>query len=219
MGSSLLQLIALAAVAIYLIFRLRNTLGTRDGFENPTRRAPRSPHLSSVRSEPEEAEVDYEITQFADAESSTAKALAGMKQAEPGFSVEEFVSGARVAYEQILIGFAKGEIEDLESYLAEEVYRSFKETVDARSKEGHNYEAKFVGLRETKLVSAEFDAEESRAEIGMQFVGEVVSYVTDAEGAIVEGDPDTIRRQKDSWIFSRRMGSSDPNWELVATGE
>ena len=194
-------------------------MGTRDGFENPTRRAPRSPHLSSARSEPEEAEVDYEITQFADAESSTAKALAGMKQAEPGFSVEEFVSGARVAYEQILIGFAKGEIEDLEPYLAEEVYRSFKETVDARSKEGHNYEAKFVGLRETKLVSAEFDAEESRAEIGMQFVGEVVSYVTDAEGAIVEGDPDTIRRQKDSWIFSRRMGSNDPNWELVATGE
>ena len=216
MGSSLLQLIALAAVAIYLIFRLRNTLGTRDGFEKPTRRAP---HLSSVRSEPEEAEVDYEITQFADAESSTARALADMKRAEPGFSVEEFVSGARVAYQQILIGFAKGKIEELEAFLAEDVYKSFKETVDARSKEGHSYEAKFVGLRETKLVSAEFDTDESRAEIGMQFVGEVVSYVTDTEGAIVEGDPDTIRRQKDSWIFARRMGSNDPNWELVATGE
>ncbi|MCE2523760.1 MAG: Tim44 domain-containing protein [Rhodobacteraceae bacterium] len=219
MGSSLLQLIALAAVAIYLVFRLRNTLGTRDGFENPTRRTPRTPQVHSSPSEPEEAEVDYEITQFADAGSSTAIALAAMKQAEPGFSVEDFVAGARAAYEQILIGFAKGEIEDLKPFLALEVYESFKETVDARNQEGHSYEAKFVGLRETKLVNAEIDAADSRAEIGMQFVGEVISYVTDAEGNIVEGDPETIRRQRDSWIFARRMGSSDPNWELVATGE
>ena len=219
MGSSLLQLIALAAVAIYLIVRLRNTLGTRDGFENPARRAPRSPHVASPSSEAEEAEVDFEITQFADADSSIAAALAAMKQTEPGFSVEEFVSGARAAYEIILIGFAKGEIEDLEPFLADEVYDSFRDTIDARSKEGHSYEAKFIGLRESKLVNAEFDPRNGKAEIGMQFVGEVVSYVTDPDGKIVEGDPDAIRRQRDSWIFSRRMGSSDPNWELVATGE
>ncbi len=219
MGSSLLQLIALAAVAIYLIVRLRNSLGTRDGFENPARRAPRSPHVASPSSEAEEAEVDFEITQFADADSSIAAALAAMKQAEPGFSVEEFVSGARAAYEIILIGFAKGEIEDLEPFLADEVYDSFRDTIDARSKEGHSYEAKFIGLRESKLVNAEFDPRNGKAEIEMQFVGEVVSYVTDPDGKIVEGDPDTIRRQRDSWIFSRRMQSNDPNWELVATGE
>ena len=219
MGSSLLQLIALAAVAIYLIVRLRNSLGTRDGFENPARRAPRSPHVASPSSEAEEAEVDFEITQFADADSSIAAALAAMKQAEPGFSVEEFVSGARAAYEIILIGFAKGEIEDLEPFLADEVYDSFRDTIDARSKEDHSYEAKFIGLRESKLVNAEFDPRNGKAEIEMQFVGEVVSYVTDPDGKIVEGDPDTIRRQRDSWIFSRRMQSNDPNWELVATGE
>ena len=219
MGSSLLQLIALAAVAIYLIVRLRNTLGTRDGFENPSRRVPRSPHVTSPSSEAEEAEVDFEITQFADADSSIAAALAAMKQAEPGFSVEEFVSGSRAAYEIILIGFAKGEIEELEPFLADEVYDSFRDTIDARSKEGHSYEAKFIGLRESKLVNAEFDPRNGKAEIGMQFLGEVVSYVTDPDGNIVEGDPDTIRRQRDSWIFSRRMGSNDPNWELVATGE
>ena len=52
----------------------------------------------------------------------------------------------------------------------------------------------------------------------MRFVGEVVSYVTDADGEVIEGDPDTVRRQRDSWTFARNMGSRDPNWVLVATG-
>ncbi len=36
---------------------------------------------------------------------------------------------------------------------------------------------------------------------------------------IVEGDPSTIKRQRDVWTFGRVMGSDDPNWQLVATGE
>jgi predicted lipid-binding transport protein (Tim44 family) len=36
---------------------------------------------------------------------------------------------------------------------------------------------------------------------------------------VVEGDPNEIRRQKDVWTFSRNMGSADPNWQLVETGE
>ena len=36
MSNPMLQLIVLAAIAIFLILRLRNVLGTRDGFE-PTK--------------------------------------------------------------------------------------------------------------------------------------------------------------------------------------
>jgi hypothetical protein len=36
MSSSLIQLIVLAGIAIFLVLRLRNVLGTRDGFEKPT---------------------------------------------------------------------------------------------------------------------------------------------------------------------------------------
>ncbi len=219
MGNSLLQLIALAAVAIYLIFRLRNTLGSRDGYEKPNAPQSRSPGPMPRHAEPEDAVIDFEISQFADAGSPTAKALAAMKESEPSFSVEEFVNGARGAYEMILIGFAKGEIEDLQPFLATEVYNSFEQTIEARASEGHNYQASFVGLRETKLVSAEFDHSTSRAEIGMEFVGEVTSWVTDSDDEVIEGDPETVRRQRDSWIFARHMGSNDPNWELVATGE
>ena len=35
----------------------------------------------------------------------------------------------------------------------------------------------------------------------------------------IEGDAKKIKRQKDSWTFARTMGSDDPNWKLIATGE
>ena len=53
----------------------------------------------------------------------------------------------------------------------------------------------------------------------MRFVGELTSVVRDRGGDIVEGSATDIKRQRDVWTFSRKMGANDPNWLLVATGE
>jgi predicted lipid-binding transport protein (Tim44 family) len=45
----------------------------------------------------------------------------------------------------------------------------------------------------------------------------LTSVVRNADGQVVEGDPNEIKRQRDVWTFARHMGASDPNWELVAT--
>ena len=118
----------------------------------------------------------------------------------------------------ILIGFAKGEIEDLEPFLSDDVLDSFEETLSYRESENRNFEAKLVRLREVKLLSAEFGASDGSAEIEMSFDSDVISYVTDEDGNVVEGDSEKARRQKDLWVFARRMGSHNPNWQLVATG-
>ena len=62
-----------------------------------------------------------------------------------------------------------------------------------------------------------FDKDTNQAEITMKFVGELTSVVRDRGGDIIEGNPNTVKRQKDSWTFARVMGSDDPNWLLVAT--
>ena len=53
----------------------------------------------------------------------------------------------------------------------------------------------------------------------MRFVGEMVTVVRDSDHRIVEGDPNEVRREHDHWTFGRRLGASDPNWLLIATGE
>ena len=40
MGSQMIQIIILAGIALFLILRLRNVLGTREGFEKPPEVAP-----------------------------------------------------------------------------------------------------------------------------------------------------------------------------------
>lgn len=216
MESPLIQLLVLAGIAVFLILRLKSVLGTRDGFE----KAPET--LTEKRSSRPDLEVieggpDLDITDYVEDGSAQATALAAMKRAEPSFQVGDFVQGARGAYEMILMGFEKGELDNLQSFLAEDVFESFVEAVSQREDQGLTIEAEFIGVRETAVTNASFDENTRVAEITMRFIGELTSTVRDRDGEIVEGDPKAIKRQKDTWVFARSMGEDDPNWQLVAT--
>jgi predicted lipid-binding transport protein (Tim44 family) len=140
-----------------------------------------------------------------------------MKRVEPSFSVSEFVQGARGAYEMIVMGFEKGNLDEIQPFLAEDVFETFVSVVSAREDQGLTIEAEFIGVRETTLTDVSFDKDTNEAEITMKFIGELTSVVRDRGGDIIEGNPNTVKRQKDSWTFARVMGKDDPNWLLVAT--
>ena len=89
--------------------------------------------------------------------------------------------------------------------------------VAAREDQGLKIESEFVGVRETSLQDVDFDKDTNRAEITMRFVGELTSVVRDKDGKVIEGSPTAVKRQKDTWVFARTMGSDDPNWLLVST--
>lgn len=217
MNSAIIQLLVLAGIAVFLILRLRSVLGTREGFEKPPVPAPGP----SVRRDFEviEGGPDSDIIDHVPDGSDSAKALAAMKLAEPGFSVGEFLHGARGAYEMILMAFEQGTLEDVQGFLSPEVYDSFAEVLQMREDQGLSVEANFVGVRELTLKDATFDRETSEAELTIKFVGELTSVVRNKADEIIEGSPSEIKRQRDVWTFARGMGTDDPNWQLVATGE
>lgn len=220
MNSPLLQLLVLAGIAVFLILRLKSVLGTREGFEKPA--SERSSPVANGRArnfEVIEGGPDPDITDHVPTGSPSADALARMKAIEPDFGVSDFLQGARGAYEMILMGFERGELAEIKPFLSDEVYDTFAEVVEARENQGLKVEAEFVGVRELTLEEAEFDQGTSLGEVTVRFVAEMTSVVRDAGGEIVEGEPGKIKRQKDVWTFARKMGSDDPNWHLVATGE
>ena len=216
MNSPLIQLLVLAGIAIFLILRLKSVLGTREGFEKPP-----VPNQSAKSSRPDfeviEGGSDHDITDHVDPDSDAAKELAAMKRVEPGFSLTDFIQGARGAYEMIVMGFERGNLDEIQPYLAEDVFETFVSVVSDREDKGLKITAEFIGIRETRVQEVNFDRATNRAEITMRFVGELTSDVRDEGGDIIEGSETTAKRQKDSWTFARTMGEDDPNWLLVAT--
>jgi predicted lipid-binding transport protein (Tim44 family) len=220
MGSQMIQIIILAGIALFLILRLRNVLGTRQGYEKPQSAPTTVPARRSDRSFDviEGGSVDPDIADVTDPESPTGQALAAMKKIDRDFTVADFAHGARAAYEMIVMAYENGDLDTLRQYLSPEVYEPFAASIEARKAKGLSVEASFAGVREVKLTDARFDAATNEGDITMRFVGELTSVVRDPEGRIVEGAPNELKQQKDVWTFTRNMASDNPNWQLTGTG-
>lgn len=219
MGSQMVQIIILAGIALFLILRLRNVLGTREGFEKP--RSVEAP-VPARREHPfeviEGGPADVDIAHHVELDSAAGRAFTKMKEVDADFSVTDFAHGARAAYEMIVMAYENGDLDALRDFLAPEVYDSFREAIEGRRAKGYTVEAQFSGVREVKIIDASFDDASHEADITVRFLGELTSVVKDAEGRIVEGAPGELKQQRDIWTFSRDMASQDPNWLLAGTG-
>ncbi|MFV0360951.1 Tim44/TimA family putative adaptor protein [Tropicimonas sp.] len=219
MSAAVIQLLVLAGIAIFLILRLRSVLGTREGFEKPPLPAERAGPADRRDFEVIEGGPDRDITDHVPEGSDAAQALARMKRIEPGFSVGEFLQGARGAYEMILMAFEHGNIDQVAPFLDQDVEQAFRDVIVQREGQGLSIQSSFVGVRELALVDAELDTGTDMAEITVRFVGEMTHIVRNAAGEVIEGSETEIKRQRDVWTFARKMGTGDPNWKLIATGE
>lgn len=218
MSSQMIQIIILAAVLLFLVLRVRNVLGTRDGFE-PDENAPPPAGPKKRRFDVIEGGPDYDIGDFVEAGSDTARALASMKRAEPSFSVDEFLRGARSFHEMVLMAYEKGNLDEVQGFLAPDVLQAFEAGIAARHEQGLTVDATILGIREAKLTNATYNASSGHAELDLHFVAEMTSEIRGRDGKIVEGNDSTVRREVSDWTFARIMGSDDPNWQLIATGE
>jgi predicted lipid-binding transport protein (Tim44 family) len=217
MNNTILQLLILAGVALFLIFRLKNVLGTRDGFE------PKGKDVDSTKIEERkntedssENNLDEEATEYLFDDKNSANALTKIKEIEKNFSLTDFLGGAGSAYEMILMAFQSGKISPVETFLSADVKENFEEAIQARELKGLSIEADFIGLRDTAVKNISF--RDRVAEISVSFLADVKSVVKNNNGEIIEGEEADTKKQFDVWVFSREIGSDNPNWILVETG-
>ena len=216
MNSSLIQLLVLAGIAVFLILKLRSVLGTREGFEKPPQ--PVDDSRPRPKFEVIEGGPDRDITDNI-TDPASVSALASMKGADPAFNVTDFLKGARGAYEMILLDFDKGDLARIRPFLGDDVAATFAEAITDRQDRGLTIASTFGGIRDMALTEATFDDNAKLAEVTVRFTGELSRTVRDKTGAVIEGSPTAIIRQRDTWTFGRRMGTGDPNWQLTATGD
>ena len=218
MNNTIIQLLVLAGVALFLIIRLRNVLGTRGGFE-PNNENKKTAKLDTKENLEviEDGLVD-DITDYLPGDKESAEALKKIKHQVPEFSLTEFIGGAASAYEMILMAFQSGDIDSVDNLLGAEVKTNFGEAIIDRKQKGLIIESEFIGLRDTAIKSVFFNEKKSSAEISVSFLADIKSVVKNSTGEIIEGENAEIKKQFDIWLFSREVGSDSPNWVLIETG-
>jgi predicted lipid-binding transport protein (Tim44 family) len=233
-GFQFIDIIFFAMIAAFLVLRLRNVLGRRNGLKGQ----PRTPfpfqgqseddatqeqsndnivHLTdpvTEHTEWEEAEPEPEIE--SEPESNLSTGLTQIKRADPSFGEEDFLSGARMAFEMIIDAFATGTVSTLKAMLNSEVFGNFAQAIQNREQAGETLDHTLVGIKTAEIVEAFMDRRD--AAVTVKFVSEQASVTLDADGAVVDGDPSAVNEVTDFWTFARDTGSKDPNWTLVATG-
>ena len=209
-GFPFIDILFFAMVAAFLILRLRSVLGRRTGHEKPPLANHGKPGEDNV------VKLGQRRGEGEDAGTPLEAGLAQIQVTDRTFDPEEFLVGARVAFEQIVDNFAKGEKDNLRPLLSDEVYDNFTSAIDARDRQGHTLETTLVAIKDAELIEARLDSR--IAFLTVKFVTEQINVTRDANDKIIEGDPDHVTQITDIWTFARNTRSRDPNWTLVETG-
>ena len=189
-----IDIILLAMIAGFIFLRLRGILGKKTGFEGKL-----SPQFESIIKNPQMKKTPNKKAVFDD----EAK--------------QEFLKGAKIAYETIITDFSDDDnkLTTSKPLLSKKIYDQFNEALQDRSNRGHYAEITFIGVNSANI--KEHKEVNNILKVTVDFVSEVITCVRDKEKKIISGSPDKIKKIYDSWVFSRDVRSSNPNWQLIDT--
>lgn len=219
-GFPFLDIVLFAMVAAFIILRLRGVLGRRpgNGRSNQGAASRQQSTEENVISLPDRAQDTVESTEpeyASEEEAIVAAGLTEIRLADPRFDAEEFLQGARMAYEMIVAAYAVADDAILRQLLSDEVYENFAGAIQERIAEGYTLETTLLTIHTTDIVEARVSGEV--VEITVKFVADVINVTREENGTVVTGDPDQAQDVTDFWTFAREIRSSDPNWQLVET--
>jgi predicted lipid-binding transport protein (Tim44 family) len=225
-----MDILLFAAVAAFLILRLRSILGRRTGAEDGERWRSRPPERTIERAEqvPDNvtpfpgAAKTVDVTPAAEAaepagDPAVRKGIEQIRRADASFSGDGFVQGARGAFEMIVQAFAQGDTATLKPLLAPDVYEGFAGAIKERLAAKQTLETTLVAILSAEIVDARMDGR--TAYVTVKFVSEQVNVTRDADGNAVDGDATKVTKLTDLWTFARDTRNRDPNWALVRTEE
>jgi predicted lipid-binding transport protein (Tim44 family) len=188
-----IDIILLAMIAGFIFLRLRGILGKKTGFGGKI---------------PNEIEKKFQ-------EISTNPKLSTDK-----FDEEDqkfFLEGAQIAYETIITDFSDSDNKLIASkpLLGIKVYNQFKEALSDRESKGNFAEITFIGIKSAKIKTHK--KVEDSLEVMVDFVSEIITCIKDKNKKIISGDAEKIKTVYDTWVFSKNVKSTNPNWLLIDT--
>ena len=184
------DIIIFAAIAGFIIYRLRSVLGKRSGFQKK--------HTSKNPTINNKVEENKQIPSLLDNELK----LENVYKKVPTFNHKQFLEGAKKAFEIIITSFNNGDKKTLKNLVSKDVFSAFEKAIDQKA---NNPSSQFYSLIIENVADATVNND--TISISINFVSE--QMLNDDEGKII--------KNKDTWTFEKPVNSSSPIWILTQT--
>ena len=183
------DIIVFAGIAAFLIYRLRNVLGKRSGFEKKIfKPQPKEKDINSLKN----------IPQLKESESKLSKAYEVLID----FDHKKFLEGAKFAFETIINAFNNSDKKTLKNLLTKDVFITFENAIEEK-KNNPNYQFYSIVVDEVTDVSVI----DSLINITLKITSEQFK----------DNDETTISKKQDTWTFQKKINSNSPIWLLSST--
>ena len=183
------DIIVFAAIAVFIIYRLRSVLGKRTGFQK-----------TIVTENSEKPKIKEENTIPSLKENEQKFELVYKKV--QNFDHKAFLDGAKKAFEIIITAFNNGDKKTLKSLVSKDVYTAFVSAIDSGSNNPNSqfYSLVVDSIEDTKV-------ENGKITISVKFISE----------QMIDNKEDSIVKNQDVWVFEKLIKSSSPAWILIST--
>jgi predicted lipid-binding transport protein (Tim44 family) len=198
------DILIFAVIAVFLIFRLRNILGTKNDIEE------RNINRKETNKNPSNI-----IPLKTNRNNAVSQEIEKILEVDPQFKVDDFLSGSTTFFKMVLESFANGKLDNIAQYLKPSVLKSFKSAINERIKEKETEIIQLNTIKKNEIRSA--SVTKTAIKINVFFETLQVRALMSKDSKVIDGDKDNEILVKDEWVFERKINSDNPNWVLIET--
>ena len=202
-GFPYLDILIFGVIAIFLIFRLKNILGTKTDFEDNGLKEKKQPKQYS------------NIVSLKTNKNSSNEEINKIIKVDSDFDMDNFLDGSKTFFEMVLKSFVSGNLDNVKDFIKPSVLKSFRGAIDERNKENETLILDLISVEKNKIVSSVIT--KSSIKINVVFETLQITALMDKNEKIIDGDTDKEILVKDEWIFEKKIKDQNPNWTLIET--
>ena len=204
-GLPYLDILIFAIIAIFLVFRLKNILGTKAELdETKVKKDKDTNNFSNVISiDKKQTKDEYD------------KEVVKIQQIDKSFNKQEFLSGSEVFFKMVLDSFVLGNLDKVKDFIKPSILKNFNLVINERKKEKETLIIDIKSINKIELISA--TVSKANIKINVLFETFQIKALKDKTENIIDGDINEEILVKDIWVFERKINDINPNYTLIET--
>ena len=169
-----IDILIFGIIAVFLIYRLKNILGTKTGFEK-----------SNINEKTQDKQFNNVVSLKSEKNDLNNKELNDILNVDPNFNINDFLSGSKNFFKMVLESFVSGNLENIKNFTKPSVLKSFKTAIDERNSDQETLIIDLKSIKENKITKAKI----TRSSIKLNVIFETfqVRALLDKNDKIIDG--------------------------------